>query len=235
MRRNAISRKSGSLSIGLRGDEIVQDRREKAMNILKISSSANWDSGEILGGEYLFSEYKVSNKIKKYEIGRLVEKQLKAIEGALNSPDIYLIQGPPGTGKTTVIRRIVNEIIKNKQEVLVTSYQNMAVDNVLDGFLKEDIIPFRFGTEDNFIMNKICEEIVTEINSSLNNNISVEKDKELEEFKEKFEKVRHKILAEDESKIINVIEEAITLIKNYEGMSANFSKMEKLYKELKVN
>ena len=233
MRRNAISRKSGSLSISLRGDEIVQDRREKAMNILENSSSANCDLGEILGGEYLFSEYKVSNKIKKYEIGRLVEKQLKAIEGALNSPDIYLIQGPPGTGKTTVIRRIVNEIIKNKQEVLVTSYQNMAVDNVLDGFLKEDIIPFRFGTEDNFIMNKICEEIVTEINSSLNNNISVEKDKELEEFKEKFEKVRHKILAEDESKIINVIEEAITLIKNYEGMSANFSKMEKLYKELK--
>lgn len=233
MRRNSISRNSGSLAISLRGDEIVQARREKAMNILENSSSANCNLGEILGGEYLFSDYKVRSKIKKYEIGRLVEKQLNAIECALNSPDIYLIQGPPGTGKTTVIRRIVNEIIKNKEEVLVTSYQNMAVDNVLDGFLKESIIPFRFGNEDNFIMNKICDEIVTEINNSLNNNVSVEKDKELQENKEKFEQLRHEIWAEDIQKIISVIEEAIILIKKYEGASSNLLKMQKIYDDLK--
>lgn len=233
MKRNSISRNSGTLAISLRGDEIVQARREKAISILENSSSANCNLGEILGEKYSFNDYKNINKIKKHEIGRLVEKQLKAIEGSLNSPDIYLIQGPPGTGKTTVIRRIVNEIINNKEEVLVTSYQNMAVDNVLDGFLKEDIIPFRFGTEDNFIMNKICEEIVTEINSSLNNNISVEKDKELEKFKEKFEELRHKIWSENEKEMINVIEETIELIKKYEGMSSNFSKMRDIHEELK--
>ena len=33
-------------------------------------------------------------------------QQIRALDMAINTPDIALIQGPPGTGKTTVIKAI---------------------------------------------------------------------------------------------------------------------------------
>ena len=36
--------------------------------------------------------------------------QERAIDVALNTPDIALIQGPPGTGKTTVIAAILERL-----------------------------------------------------------------------------------------------------------------------------
>ena len=46
----------------------------------------------------------------------------------------------------------------------------------LDGFLKSNIVPYRFGDEDNPVMQKICSEISEEINESLKENISKEKE-----------------------------------------------------------
>ncbi len=40
------------------------------------------------------------------------ENQEKAIEIALNTPDIAIIQGPPGTGKTTVINAICERLFE---------------------------------------------------------------------------------------------------------------------------
>ncbi len=42
----------------------------------------------------------------------LTENQKKAIEIALNTPDIAIIQGPPGTGKTTVINAICERLFE---------------------------------------------------------------------------------------------------------------------------
>lgn len=63
--------------------------------------------------------------------------QLAAIEDALAEKDIFLIQGPPGTGKTTVIREIILQVLKANPltKILVVSQANVAVDNVLRGFL----------------------------------------------------------------------------------------------------
>ena len=38
--------------------------------------------------------------------------QIKAVEGALNCQDLFLIKGPPGTGKTTVIAEICYQLAK---------------------------------------------------------------------------------------------------------------------------
>lgn len=63
------------------------------------------------------------------------EAQKRAIEVALNTPDIAIIQGPPGTGKTQVISAIavrVAEEMKNTsatRQVLLSSFQHEAVDN----------------------------------------------------------------------------------------------------------
>ncbi len=64
--------------------------------------------------------------------------QLKATEGAIGCRDVFLIQGPPGTGKTSVIVSAIDELMARRGStrrlrVLISSTQNDAVDNVVDG------------------------------------------------------------------------------------------------------
>ncbi|MBO5369885.1 MAG: AAA family ATPase [Clostridia bacterium] len=58
-------------------------------------------------------------------------EQKRAVEGVINSDDIYLIQGPPGTGKTTVIAEICYQNAIRGQKTLIASQTNLAVDNAL--------------------------------------------------------------------------------------------------------
>lgn len=64
--------------------------------------------------------------------------QREAVENVLSENNIYLIQGPPGTGKTTVIREIIMQYIAKNEfsNILVVSQANVAVDNVLKGFIQ---------------------------------------------------------------------------------------------------
>jgi DNA polymerase III delta prime subunit len=79
--------------------------------------------------------------------------QEKAIEVALNTPDIALIQGPPGTGKTTVIAAIIerlNELAdkraaSTKGQVLLTGFQHDAVENMIDRLSLNSIPVPKFG------------------------------------------------------------------------------------------
>lgn len=91
----------------------------------------------------------------------LNDAQTKAIELAINTPDIALIQGPPGTGKTTVIkavcerfREIFEKAEKDHQridpeyniqspKILISSFQNEAVDNAISAPLPGDIPAYR--------------------------------------------------------------------------------------------
>jgi hypothetical protein len=80
------------------------------------------------------------------------ERQLEAIELALNTPDIMVIQGPPGTGKTTVITAIIerlNEVrdkrLPAKGQVLLTAHQHDAVDNVLSRLTVDGRPAIKFG------------------------------------------------------------------------------------------
>lgn len=88
-------------------------------------------------------------------------EQTAALELAINTPDIALIQGPPGTGKTTVIKAIAErfrEIFEAEEKrlqkanpehslrspkILITSFQNEAVDNAISTPLPGDIPAFR--------------------------------------------------------------------------------------------
>ncbi|MCU0493973.1 MAG: AAA domain-containing protein [Chloroflexaceae bacterium] len=72
---------------------------------------------------------------------------------AWNTPyvdDLFLVQGPPGTGKTTLITQLAAELRQQGRKVLITSQNNKAVDNVLEGLkhrLPETRI-VRIGNED---------------------------------------------------------------------------------------
>lgn len=78
--------------------------------------------------------------------------QIKAIEIALNTPDITIIQGPPGTGKTTVITAIIErlnqELDKSKSvqgDILVSGYQHDAVENLLNRLSVNGLPSVKFG------------------------------------------------------------------------------------------
>lgn len=69
--------------------------------------------------------------------GKPTQRQIEALEAALNTPDVALIQGPPGTGKTRVIAALEQRLAELAEEgtdvnhqILVTSTQHDAVENV---------------------------------------------------------------------------------------------------------
>jgi hypothetical protein len=66
------------------------------------------------------------------------DRQVEAIDVALNTPDIALIQGPPGTGKTTVVTAILERLNEEydktksiKGQILVSGFQHDAVENIV--------------------------------------------------------------------------------------------------------
>ena len=80
----------------------------------------------------------LSSKVKKLFKGQNpTEQQREAIRISLNTPDVAMIIGPPGTGKTQVITAIQQRIAEEgkdvpiQHQVLLTSYQHDAVDNVV--------------------------------------------------------------------------------------------------------
>lgn len=80
------------------------------------------------------------------------DTQRKAIEIALNTPDIALIQGPPGTGKTTVIAAIIERLNEecDKREgisgrVLLSGFQHDAVENMIDRLRVNGLPVPKFG------------------------------------------------------------------------------------------
>ena len=88
-------------------------------------------------------------------------EQIAALDMAINTPDIALIQGPPGTGKTTVIKAIAErfreifeaeqkqlqkadpEYVLKSPKILISSFQNEAVDNAISAPLPGDIPAYR--------------------------------------------------------------------------------------------
>jgi len=75
---------------------------------------------------------------ESFKGGKPTDKQIDALDKALNTPELAIIIGPPGTGKTQVIaalqRRLAEEAREQKitGQVLISSFQHDAVDNALE-------------------------------------------------------------------------------------------------------
>ena len=144
-------------------------RRQNARIRIETGTSANPHLGLIIGGgDNVYSQTggflpskKAKTKIpaltdfvskKIFSKNPPTETQRKAVEIALNTPDIAIIQGPPGTGKTTVITAIIerlNELADKKElqrgQILITSLQHDAVENLQNRIKINSLPTVKFG------------------------------------------------------------------------------------------
>ncbi|MBS4024148.1 MAG: AAA family ATPase [Clostridia bacterium] len=156
--------KSGFLFKSLNGDSArIQRRNQAKLEIAKgaapIPNLALLIDSGISTLRKFRNEQAITNRLRdtmKKNLGKNVDFNLvqkKAIEVAINTPDIALIQGPPGTGKTTVIKAIIARFEeyfqKNNQgeipTILVTSFQHEAVDNAISNMNPSGLPANRLG------------------------------------------------------------------------------------------
>ena len=152
---------SGTLVRSLQGDVAQVRRRQSARKAILQGRSANPQLGLLIEEKGEITSLRSPQKVapltafvrdKVFRNAPTV-KQEKAIEVALNTPDIALIQGPPGTGKTTVIAGILERLNEEAAasgkslsgRVLLTGFQHDAVENMIDRLSLNAIPVPKFG------------------------------------------------------------------------------------------
>ena len=98
----------------IKGNEAMFERRERAKELILEDKAGMSSLSLIIEGKKTGEKRKrylkalsLQTKNELFPKYDPTENQKRAIEVALNTPDIALIQGPPGTGKTTVITAIL--------------------------------------------------------------------------------------------------------------------------------
>jgi hypothetical protein len=163
---------AGQIKLSTRGDKTIAKRRESAKRrMLERNSPIRYIIQLIESGISKFNsesdwgrDKAVTTELKDHfaEAENLNDEQRRALEIAINTPDIALIQGPPGTGKTTVIKAICerfreifearqrreggDEEIKDRPKILISSFQNDAVENAISKPLRGDMPAYRIGS-----------------------------------------------------------------------------------------
>jgi len=176
------------LILSINGDKIQIERRMRARSAILEGRCANpllgllIEEGGTLPAIQRVTKLKpltafVKEKIFKHQP---TDRQVEAIDVALNTPDIALIQGPPGTGKTTVVtailERLNEEYDKTKSirgQILVSGFQHDAVENIVARLSVNALPAVKFGrrsgdsefTEDAVAekINKWCSNIAANI------------------------------------------------------------------------
>ncbi len=161
LKTETLPRESGTLILSLAGETAQIKRRMAARQAILEGRTANPQLGLLIEEQGQIARTREPQKTppltafvrKKVFRNDPTVMQEKAIEVALNTPDIALIQGPPGTGKTTVIAAILerlNEIAdkrgtRTKGQILLTGFQHDAVENMIERLSLNGIPVPKFG------------------------------------------------------------------------------------------
>ena len=189
----SMPKKFGTLILSLAGNITQIKRRIHARRSILEGRTANPQLGLLIEENGKIGPTRRPQKIRPltaFVRGKIFQNpptvmQERAIEVALNTPDIALIQGPPGTGKTTVIAAILerlNELADKrgatiKGQVLLTGFQHDAVENIIDRILLNGIPVPKFGKrsgadEDDFsVFEKNLEDWCRQLAAELHNRI----------------------------------------------------------------
>lgn len=180
----------------------------KQINAINLLQDDNYESKNLKDIILDFAEPKSIGEVKevKFRSKLINDYQRSAVKKFLSSESIALIQGPPGTGKTTVINEIIFQILQeserlmNSPKILVVSQSHTAVDNILEGLIKENlnIKMFRVGNEKD-ISDRIKSEFT----------IDVLKQRFVNSVKEKCKECSKRLIElykNDEENLYNIIE-----------------------------
>lgn len=140
--REELDVSDGELTVYLRGYPVPEYRQRDALENFRLSEMTNPEIKQLFFNlpEEEFS-YNGRSHIKLENISLHDNiRQMQAVVRSLSDEYLFFIQGPPGTGKTTVIREIIAQELKFSPaaHILVVSQSNVAVDNVLRGFIGEE-------------------------------------------------------------------------------------------------
>lgn len=106
------------------------------------------------------NEYKPIDEVEYIKSDRLTDSQQKAINKALSVDDFLLVQGPPGTGKTEIIVEMIQRFSEQGKKVLISSKNNLAVDNVLEKCIDRNIKCIRLGRPESVKIEKVKSVLV---------------------------------------------------------------------------
>jgi hypothetical protein len=165
LQSEALPRGSGVFILSLAGEIAQIKRRMAARSAILEGRAANPQLGLLIEENGDIAPARPSRRIEPltaFVRAKVFSKpptrmQEKAIEAALNTPDIALVQGPPGTGKTTVIAAILERLnemadkrgARVKGQVLLTGFQHDAVENMIERLSLNSIPVPKFGKRSN--------------------------------------------------------------------------------------
>lgn len=156
----------GFLEIDIRGDEAVDRRRKRALRSFKdnatlvsinlrfaIEGNANAMLPKPRKHKPLSDRTRVFIK-KQFGIDDLTDDQKRAVDIAINTPDVCVIQGPPGTGKSTVVAVICQRLMElaekeNKADkvILVSAFQNDTVEHIASKIYTNGLPTIKIGKD----------------------------------------------------------------------------------------
>lgn len=163
------------LILSINGDKIQIERRMRARSAILEGRCANpllgllIEEGGILPNIQRVSKLKPLTPFVKEKIFKHppTDRQVEAIDVALNTPDIALIQGPPGTGKTTVVTAILERLNQEhdktksiRGQILVSGFQHDAVENIVARLSVNALPAVKFGRRSGD--SEFTEDAVTE-------------------------------------------------------------------------
>lgn len=205
LKAETLPRESGTLILSLAGETAQIKRRMAARQAILEGRAANPQLGLLIEEQGQIARTREPQKTppltafvrKKVFRNDPTVMQERAIEVALNTPDIALIQGPPGTGKTTVIAAILerlNEIadkrgMRIKGQILLTGFQHDAVENMIERLSLNGIPVPKFGkrsgaTDDDYSafernLEDWCSKLAAELRERNPRIAEVEQEREI--------------------------------------------------------
>ncbi|WRB94034.1 AAA family ATPase [Helicobacter pylori] len=157
------------------------------LNIKENKEASDGDNDALDAMDEVLKEILSSYKTKALGLTKRVKEKVfkndptknqeKAIEIALNTPDIAIIQGPPGTGKTTVINAICERLFEEypkdkniKGQILLCAQGHDATNNARERIKVGGLPTFKFGArniEEQYKQNERLYEQLREFAETL--------------------------------------------------------------------
>ena len=239
--------KDSYIFYSIKGDKTVNDRREKARELIANNKTPMKELNLIIEGKKVTKE-KVGNYealsiqtkeslFPKYEP---TENQKEAIQIALNTPDIAIIQGPPGTGKTTVITAILQRLSEERKEVgnisgnnLLTSFQHDAVNNALSRIkilgLPAEKYGIKAGMQEELVNKNFKNYMNKVINIYYEENPELKRESEEKELREIYNDYADRIRESlDEIEIKNLIRKLKSFSRKYQLTKEILEELERI-------